>query len=97
MNLCFSPEFFGEFIAGLGYTGRPTTVVQALHEMSFTNWYKMERSIHPEFERAVTIHDVLALIRKTNTCTDINTNPVEVWIDEQGDFKIEVYDARKNS
>ncbi len=90
MKQCYSPEFVGEFIPGLGYTGHPRTIVQALHEMPLVDWSNMVETIFPDraFED-VSVHDVLTLIKETNTCTDRNTNPVEVWI--TSDFRIKVY------
>ena len=66
---------------------------QALWEMGPKDWVKMVSTLFPDFTvEEVSVDNVVTLIRETNTCSNPNF-PVEVWIDEAGDFRIKVYDA----
>jgi hypothetical protein len=40
----------------------------------------------------VQIYTVMDKIRETNTCGSLSS-PVDVWIDEEGYFTVDVYDA----
>ncbi len=94
MKQCYSPEFIGQVVNGetVKFTGRPTTIVQALHEMPLVDWYNMVETIYlADDPDGIDFHDVLQLIQETNTCTYSKTNSIEVWIDEKGDFRIKVY------
>lgn len=96
-ELSFSPEFFigpydldgGEF-----NKERPTSVYQAIMAMGDAQFEEMAREVfgcEPDF---VDVSMVLDKIRETNTCRNIDV-PVEVYIDEEGYFSVEVYDDTK--
>ncbi len=104
-ELSFSPEFFlaeGEPYdrpdMALNSEGQPTSVWSAIGHM-FDNdkkaWRSMAlnvfglRAAHADILMAEA---VLSKIEETNTCTSL-TSPVEVWIDEKGDYRLKVYEA----
>lgn len=39
----------------------------------------------------IAAFELLEMARRTDTCTNLSS-PVEVWLDEAGDFRVEVYD-----
>ena len=41
------------------------------------------------FSREASANEVIDMIRETNTCSDL-TAPVEVWIDKNGDYRLDV-------
>jgi hypothetical protein len=92
-ELSFSPEFFwGEEGFYEEKTAYPTSVMQALFSMDEEAWAEMAREVfgcEPEF---VDLDVALSKISETNTCTDLRP-PVEVWIDDEGYYTVEVYDA----
>ncbi len=60
--------------------------------MDDETWDKMVNTLFgPDWNQDdLTVDDVMALIRETNTCEGLNSE-LDVWIDEAGDFKIKVY------
>lgn len=96
-SLSFSPEFFigpHDFEAVEFDEKRPTSVWQAIMAMSEDQYAEMAREVfgcEPEF---VDADAVLTKIQETNTCRDLRS-PVEVYIDPEGYFTVEVYDSRK--
>jgi hypothetical protein len=92
-ELSFSPEFFiGPYdLDGSEFDqDRPTSVYQAIMAMSDEAFEEMAREVfncEPDF---VDVSMVLDKIRETNTCRNL-TVPVEVLIDEDGYFSVEVY------
>lgn len=103
-DLSFSPEFFlaeGEPYdrddAALNDDGLPTSVWSAIGHLFDTDqpkWLEMAESVFNlkgEHGKLLMAEAVLDRIQETNTCTSL-TSPVEVWIDEKGDFKVKVYD-----
>ena len=73
--------------------GHPTSVQQALLEMDSAEWYRIVDILFEEYTAGeITISDVMSLVRETNTC-DGPDSDLNVWIDEDGDFKIKVYHA----
>jgi hypothetical protein len=102
-NLTFGPEFFlaeGEPYdrddRAVNDDGLPTSVWSAIDHWKEHNpeqWVCMAKKCFDLNKRDSEIlmgEAVLELIQQTNTCSDIRT-PVEVWIDEDGDFKLKVY------
>lgn len=89
----FGLEFWSIQDVCVKHSGRkPTSIEQALWEMSEEDWEKMVRSIFSDYHPGeISVGDVMMLIRETNTCSNLDF-PVEVWIDEDGDFTIKVYD-----
>ena len=74
--------------------GKPTSVQQALLEMDIYEWYSMVDILFEGYTvGAVTVDDVMVLVRETNTCEGLNSE-LSVWVDEAGDFTIKVYYGR---
>lgn len=72
--------------------GLPTTVYQAILAMpdeSFTEMAKDVFQCDPQF---VTAEMVLEKVQETNTCGRLHV-PVDVWIDAEGDYTLDVYDG----
>ena len=44
----------------------------------------------PDNPEDIGVADVLELVRRTNTCSNLDT-PVEVWIDENGYHTVRVW------
>ena len=92
----FGPEFWrtpGEPNVRL-VNKRPTSIEQALWEVCFDGWAQITERFFPNrLPQDVDISEIMAIIRETNTCSNLDS-PVEVWIDRKGDFKIKVYDVR---
>lgn len=62
----------------------------ALEETSNEWWNGMCADVFPEADPyLLEIEDVILKIEETNTCNGLD-RPVEVWIDEDGDWTIDV-------
>lgn len=73
--------------------GQPISVEQALWEIDIDTWTDMVGKLFPDYHsQDIGIDDIVTLIRETNTCSNLDS-PVEVWIDEDGDYRIKVYDS----
>ena len=96
-ELSFSPEFFiGPYDLDGGELNkeRPTSVYQAIQAMDDEQFAEMAREVfecEPDF---VDTGMVLTKIQETNTCRDLRS-PVEVYIDDEGYFSVEVYDSNE--
>lgn len=100
--MAFELSFAEDFFWGDGMDGdygwqeksdHPTSVAQALFSMPEEEWNEMVKEVFgcdPEF---VDVETVMEKVRDTNTCTDLSP-PVEVWIDEEGWYKVQVYESR---
>lgn len=92
-SLSFSPEFYStedDFSAE-----RPFTVEQAINAMPEDRWAELAREVfgcEPEFLTAETVMDK---IRETDTCGTLSS-PVDVWIDPEGYFTVDVYEAPRH-
>ncbi len=76
---------------------RPTSIKQALLSMAEEDWVAMVKDIFPDEDpRFVDTHKVLTRVFQTNTCSTAEF-PVEVWIDEQGTWRVLVYRAPSSS
>ena len=93
--LSFSPEFFREISSSETRTcdpiNRPTSVSQALANLSVETWSRLARDVFRCEPHHLDIEAVLAKIEETNTCLNLDS-PVEVAIDANSDFTILVYD-----
>jgi hypothetical protein len=70
---------------------KPRSVFEALEVMQDDDWNEMCAIVFPDVPvDHIDIEDVMNVIRETDTCTNLD-RPVEVWIDPEGDFKIDVY------
>jgi len=97
-SLSFSPEFFlGE---GEPYDrpdpcvnakGQPTSVWTALGMMSDAEWAELAREVFDVEPNFLDRETVLQKIEETDTCGTLGV-PVDVWIDPEGYFRVEVYD-----
>jgi hypothetical protein len=98
----FSHSFSEEFYYAEGDSdgseipnpNRPISVYQAVKGMSDDQWNELAREvfgIEPDF---LDTEMVMEKILETDTVTDLRA-PVEVWIDPDGDFRIDVYEKRK--
>ena len=73
-------------------TGRPTSVSQALSNLSRETWSKLAREVFHCGPEYLDIETALQKIAKSNTCLNLDS-PVEVAIDPDGDFTVLVYDS----
>jgi hypothetical protein len=89
----FSPEFYYGEDDDNTESPYPTTVRQALlrfQRVAPHEWAEMLRLyLYP----AAEVVDVEQLIRETNT-VDSFESPVEVWIDQSGFYRVNVYDEK---
>lgn len=99
-DLSFSEEFF--FAEGEPYDradhavnseGQPVSVWSALALMPDEEWAEMVCDVFawdgdPEH---FPPEEVLEKLRNTDTCSNLNS-PVEVWIDEEGDYTVKVWE-----
>lgn len=95
-SLDFSDEFFIgpdeiEMNRSELRSERPTSVYQAIASMEDPNWENVCRCIFDSDPAFVSIETVMAMVRETNTCSDLRS-PVRVWIDEEGLCTVLVYE-----
>lgn len=97
-SLCFGPEFF--FAEGEPYDGgpeaseRPISVwhaIESMRQLDPEQWADMASEVFGVEPEVLTAETVLEKIQETNSCRDLSS-PVEVYIDEDGWFSVEVYD-----
>jgi hypothetical protein len=104
-ELSFSPEFFlaeGEPYdrpdMALNSEGQPTSVWSAIGHLFDTDrkkWRQMAREVfglRGKHADLLMAESVLDKVQETNTCTTL-TSPIEVWIDEKGDYRLKVYEG----
>jgi len=92
-QLGFSPEFFiaPHDLDGVEFDKeRPISVYQAIRSMSDEDWNSMVEELFDGYEPSVD--QVMAKITETNTCRDYRS-PVKVYIDDEGDYSVDVYDS----
>ena len=92
--LSFSPDFLrGEAVDGMANTpmNRPTSVAQALANLSDKTWSRLAREIFRCEPRFLDVEAVLQKAEETNTCLNLDS-PVEVAIDPNWDFTVLVFD-----
>jgi hypothetical protein len=102
-ELSFSPEFFfseGEPYDHLSDTKRPVSVWAAIEGMRLHDpeqWANLAKEVfgldNPEYLTSETVMDK---IQETNTCGTLSS-PVDVYIDPEGYFTVDVYDDVRNS
>lgn len=88
----FSSDFYDD--GGNGTKKRPSCVRQALENMPKRYWNNMCRDVFhckPEF---VDVDMVMDKIMETDTVGTLSS-PVDVWIDPEGYYTIEVYDTEE--
>jgi hypothetical protein len=90
-SLSLGDDFFNGDPLAVPVECEPESVFEALEQMPDDDWNEMCAHIFPDVMiDYIDIDDVMQVIRETNTCTNLDS-PVEVWIDVEGDFKINVY------
>lgn len=92
-SLSFSPEFFDSEDAPS--KDRPFTVRQALEAMPEDRWAEMAREVFNCDPQFVDVDTVMQKITETDTCGTLSS-PVDVWIDPEGYFTVDVYDAPRH-
>ncbi len=97
-ELSFAEDFF--LAAGEPYDGNleptetPISVWSAIESMRVLNpdeWAQLAREVfycEPEHLCEETVFDK---VKETNTCSNL-TVPVHVWIDPDGDFRLDIYE-----
>lgn len=101
-ELSFSPEFFlaeGEPYdrsdLALNANGEPYSVFSAICLMQRKDrrtWNRMAREVFACPGVRLSPETVLERIQETNTCGQLSV-PVDVWVDAEGHYTIDVYDA----
>jgi hypothetical protein len=107
-DLSFSEDFF----TGEGYESpskRSTNVMQALESMAKFDRKEFDEMLGEvlgaKYKEVwgggghigeTVFQELLDKVRKTNTCSSLSS-PVPVWIDEHGDYKVDVYDSKKTA
>jgi len=71
---------------------QPTSVYQAVLSLSKEKLTAIAREVFDVNPQYLDAEMVMDKIHQTNTCTTLSP-PVAVWIDEEGDFQVQVYDA----
>jgi hypothetical protein len=91
-QLSFTEEFFmGAATLEPPVKDKPKSVYEALEVMPEDEWEEMCNHLFPKVHyEIIDIEDVMDLIKATDTCSNLDS-PVEVWVDEDGDFKINVH------
>lgn len=92
-ELSFTSDFFGDcYNSAKPDEGcNPITVCEALMAMPEQDWADMCRDVfdcEPEF---VELDTALQKVIETNTCSNLDS-PVEVWIDDEGFWTIQVFE-----
>lgn len=94
-SLSFGPEFFWsekhDNMLLRSPTKRPTSVEQAVMQLSEENWSRLAREVFDCEPESLNFETILRKIEETNTCLNLDS-PVEVCIDPDGEFTVLVYD-----
>jgi hypothetical protein len=98
--LSFSSEFFFSTKPQLGTDrdtpcDRPTTVEQALQNLSEKTWEKLARTVFHCEPQFLDIDTVVRMVVESNTCRNFDP-PVEVYIDPEREFSVLVYDGNES-
>jgi len=90
--LSFAEQFYyPEDLEQVKTSERPTSVYQAVLSLRQENLTEIAREVFYVDPQYLDVEMVMEKIRQTDTCTTLSP-PVAVWIDEQGDFQVQVYD-----
>jgi hypothetical protein len=91
-SLSFSDKFWYDCSLEKVDPCKPRNVFDALEVMEDSDWDEMCAYIYPRAPaEMIDIESIMDVIRETNTCTNLDS-PVEVWVDQGGDFRIKVWD-----
>lgn len=92
-GLSFSRQFFyPENLESANVSSQPQSVYQALVAIQRDTWESLASNVFGVASDRLDVHTVMDRILETNTCTYL-TSPVEVWIDDQGEYRVEVHDG----
>lgn len=94
-GLSFSPDFFSKRETGDHESPqaphRPRTISEAIMALSQGTWDELAEQVFGVDPSQLDLSMVLSKIEETNTCRNLDS-PVEVFIDPEGDFTVNVYD-----
>jgi hypothetical protein len=90
-GLSFSSDFFRSDDAEAAAGGRPTSVEEAVRQLSNDAWAAIAEEVFGVDPSQLDIETVLRRIQETNTCGNLDP-PVEVFIDPEGEFSVLVYE-----
>jgi len=96
-SLSFSPEFYGD-IYGAHVSNHPTNVADAIISMKVNDpdqWNDMAESMFGIAGDRLDEESVFEKVLETNTCSDLFQLPVNVWIDKEGWYTVDVYEAKE--
>ena len=88
----FTACFYGDPY-GAARSDRPATVADALASMTDDEWELMSRDVFGCDGEFVGLDTVLQRIIETDTVSSFQP-PVEVWIDQDGDYSVLVHDTK---
>jgi len=86
--MTYALSFSRDFIDG-PESNPPTSVYGALRQMSQETWADLAERVFGVDQ--LDIETVLRRVEETNTCLNLDS-PVEVFIDPEGEFTVQVYD-----
>lgn len=90
--LSFAEDFFVYDDDRVGRNERPTCVYQAILGLRVETLRDIGRDVFGLAVGQVSPEAILEKILETNTCSNLD-EPVEVWIDPEGDYRVAVYSS----
>jgi len=91
-TLSFAEQFYyPEDMEQVKTSKRPTSVYQAVLRLSQEKLTAIAQEVFDVDPQRLDVGMVMEKIRQTDTCTTLSS-PVAVWIDEEGDFQVQIYD-----
>lgn len=91
-SLSFSEAFYvDDDFDDITPSERPTSVYQAILSIQEEEWKQIAHDVFGADPEHLDPIAVLDKIRETDTCSNLDS-PVEVWIDEEGWHRLEVYE-----
>jgi len=86
----FSPEFYGD-VYSPEKKENPTNVADALASMGDEEWNEMAKEVFNVDGDMLDLDTVMTKILEVDTVGSLSS-PVDVWIDEEGWYTVNVYD-----
>ncbi len=91
-TISFAERFYcPEDLEQVRTSEQPTAVYQAVLSLSQEKLTEIAREVFHIDPQFLDVEVVMDKIRQTDTCSTLSP-PVAVWIDEEGDFQVQVYD-----